>query len=138
MRHPTRHRITLALREAMTVSEVARELGINKGNVAHHVAVLERLGLVSRVGTRTGRGGTGVLYRSGPLRLSGRDATEGMLGSVTEALVTDPTAFALLRTVRLTAVQARNLSEHLERLVTELPGRPGAPRHGVFVTVFRA
>ncbi|MEO5610023.1 MAG: transcriptional regulator [Ornithinibacter sp.] len=138
MRHPTRHRITLALREPMTVSDLARELHINKGNVAHHVAVLKRVGLLERVGSRTGRGGTGVLYRSGPLRLSGREATTGMMQTVTDAVVADPDAFALLRTVRVTASQARYLTEHLEQLVLDVPAQPGAERHLVFVSVANA
>ena len=138
MRHPTRHRITLALREPMTVSDLARELHINKGNVAHHVAVLKRVGLLERAGSRTGRGGTGVLYRSGPLRLSGREATTGMMQTVTDAVVADPDAFVLLRTVRMTPTQARYLAEHLERLVLDVPAQPGAQRHVIFVSIANA
>lgn len=138
MAHPTRHRITLALREPMTVSALARELRTNKGNIAHHVAVLERVGLVERVGTTTGRGGTRVLYRSAPLRLGGRDATEGMLRTVTDGIQADDGAFALLRTVRITPSQARALAEHLEQLVLNLPNDPATERRGVFVSIFMA
>lgn len=138
LRHPTRHRITLALREPMTVSDLARELRINKGNVAHHVAVLEHVGLVERVGTATGRGGTRVLYASHPLSLSGSEATTGMLQTVSEALLADADAFVLLRTARLTGAQARSLAEYLERLVLDLPSQPTAPRHGIFISMFRA
>ncbi|OMH33150.1 hypothetical protein BGP79_06350 [Tersicoccus sp. Bi-70] len=138
MRHSTRHRITLALREPMTVSALARELRINKGNIAHHVAVLERVGLVDRVGSVTGRGGTGILYRSAPLCLRGRDATTGMLQTVTEAVLADSDAFALLRTVRLTSAQVRSVAEHLENVVLHLPAQRDAPRHGIFITVFDA
>lgn len=137
MGHPTRHRITLALGEPKTVSELARELRINKGNVAHHVAVLERVRLITRAGTRTGRGGTGVLYRSFPLHLSGRTATEGMMSTITDSLLADPDALAYLRTVRLTAAQARALAEHLEKLVEGIPAQAGARRYGVFVSCFK-
>jgi hypothetical protein len=128
MRHSTRHRITLAL---------ARELRINKGNVAHHVAVLERVGLVEQAGRITGRGGTGMLYRSAPLRLGGRGATAGMLQTVSDGVLADDGAFAMLRSVRLTPAQARSVAERVEQLLLDLPAQQNAPRHGIFITVFR-
>jgi DNA-binding transcriptional ArsR family regulator len=137
MRHPTRHRMTLAMREPMKVSALARELRVNKGNVAHHVAVLERVGLVEQAGRITGRGGTGMLYRSAPLRLGGRGATAGMLQAVSDGVLADDGAFALLRSVRLTPAQARSVAEHVEQLLLDLPAQQNAPRHGIFITVFR-
>jgi DNA-binding transcriptional ArsR family regulator len=137
--HPTRHRITLALRTPATVSALARDLRINKGNVAHHVAVLDAVGLVRRVGTRTGRGGTQTLYESvgRGLRFEGREANDGMLQVVGQCLVDDPDDFAFLRRVRLTPAQARHLAQHLEDLVAQVPDTSGAPAVNVFVSVVR-
>jgi len=137
--HPTRHRITLALRSPNTVSALARELRINKGNVAHHVAALESVGLIRRVGTRTGRGGTQTLYESvgQSLKFHGREATDGMIQVVGQGLVDDPDAFAFLRRVRLTRTQARHLSDHLDTLVRQVPDTANAPAAAVFVSVFR-
>ena len=44
--------------EGATVSQLAKSLSTNKGNVAHHLAVLERAGLVRRGESRQVRGGT--------------------------------------------------------------------------------
>ena len=137
--HPTRHRITLALRSPNTVSALARELRINKGNVAHHVAVLEAVGLIRRVATRTGRGGTRTLYESvgQSLRFHGRAATDGMIQVVGQGLAEDPEAFAFLRQVRLTPAQARHLSDHLDTLVRQVHDTANAPAAAVFVSVCR-
>ena len=59
MAHPLRNRVLFALGpEGATVSQLATRLRTNKGNVAHHLAVLERAGLARRGRTRTVRGGT--------------------------------------------------------------------------------
>src|SRR5690348_13344454 len=61
--HPTRHRLLLELGEgAATVSQLTNRLMINKGNVAHHLAVLVEAGLVTKGPTRTVRGGTEQYY----------------------------------------------------------------------------
>ena len=47
--HPARMRLLLSIgAEGATVSQLSTRLGTNKGNVAHHLAVLERAGLVRR------------------------------------------------------------------------------------------
>ncbi len=57
--HPARMRLLLSVgADGATVSQLATRLGTNKGNVAHHLAVLEKAGLVRRGRTRTVRGGT--------------------------------------------------------------------------------
>ncbi|MEI2774622.1 MAG: hypothetical protein V9G19_01360 [Tetrasphaera sp.] len=114
---------------------------MNKGNVAHHIAVLEDVGLVRRVGTRTGRGGTGVLDESVgvPLHFSGPEATSGMMQQlVTRGLIEDAQAFVFLRRVHLTNAQAHLLAEHRERIVWQVPDTDDAPASGVFVSVLRA
>ena len=59
MAHPLRNRVLFALGpDGATVSQLATRLRTNKGNVAHHLAVLERAGLARRGRTRTVRGGT--------------------------------------------------------------------------------
>lgn len=123
----------------MTVSALARELRTNKGNVAHHVAALERVGLVRRAGTTVGRGGTGVLFeRSSPtLRFDGPDATGGMIRLVEQGLIEDREAFAFLRQVRLTRSQAHDVADHLEKLLGNLPDVENGTATAVFVSVFR-
>ena len=50
--HPMRHRLLFALgRGQATISQLAAALDSNKGNVAHHLGVLERASLVYRAGT---------------------------------------------------------------------------------------
>ena len=140
MRHPSRHRITLALGiEPMTVSALSRELAMNKGNVAHHIKVLLDAGLVRRVGTRTGRGGTGTLYARAArsLQFHDRDATTGMFGAVRAGLDADRQSFAFLRAVRLTPTQTRELTAHLERWVAGLQDDDAGSPVNVFVAVAR-
>ena len=56
--HPLRNRIVFALgAEGATVSQLAKSLSTNKGNAAHHLAVLEQAGLVRRGERRQVRGG---------------------------------------------------------------------------------
>ena len=52
--HPARMRLLLSVgADGATVSQLSTRLGTNKGNVAHHLAVLERAGLVTK--ERSGR-----------------------------------------------------------------------------------
>ena len=61
--HPTRVRMLHLLRaEALSASELARRLGIRFGSAQYHLRSLERAGIAIRVGERTRRGGTEILF----------------------------------------------------------------------------
>lgn len=144
--HPLRNRILFALGpDGSTVSRLAKALSTNKGNVAHHLAVLEGAGLVRRGARRQVRGGTEQYFVRAARRLrtpGGRRAghTAALLQAVAEEVGASPTDSLLtLRRIRLTRAQAAALAQHLERLVEELPeAGPREPDHGVLVSVFEA
>jgi DNA-binding transcriptional ArsR family regulator len=61
--HPTRVRMMHLLREeALSASELARRLKIRFGSAQYHLRSLERAGIALRVGERSRRGGTEVLF----------------------------------------------------------------------------
>ncbi|KRF24533.1 helix-turn-helix domain-containing protein [Phycicoccus sp. Soil803] len=144
--HPLRNRILFALGpDGSTVSQLAKTLSTNKGNVAHHLAVLEGAELVRRGARRQVRGGTEQYFVRAARRLrtpggSRAGHTAALLQAVAEEIVASPTDSLLtLRRIRLTRAQAAALSQHLERLVEELPEAGSRePDQGVLVSVFRA
>ncbi|GAA3552905.1 hypothetical protein GCM10022222_40690 [Amycolatopsis ultiminotia] len=142
--HPTRHRILRDIGpDGATISQLAHRLGINKGNVAHHLGVLVEAGLVGKGATRTVRGGTeqyfvktARIYRFGAGE-SG-EATKAMLATVADEIPADDEHLLLHRVIRLTARQASALGEHLESVVHGLsPANPREAEHGVLVSVYR-
>jgi DNA-binding transcriptional ArsR family regulator len=61
--HPTRVRMLHLLRaESLSASELARRLGIRFGSAQYHLRSLERAGIALRVGERSRRGGTEILF----------------------------------------------------------------------------
>ena len=144
--HPMRNRLVFALGdEGATVSQLSVRLGTNKGNVAHHLAVLERAGLVRRAHTRQVRGGTEQYFTRAARRVRTPGQARGghtsaFLGAVAEEIEQSPSESLLtLRRVRLTQPQAQALAAHLERVVDDLPAAgPAEPVYGVLVGVFRA
>ena len=144
--HPLRNRLLFALgAEGATVSQLSTRLGTNKGNVAHHLGVLERAGLVRRAHTRQVRGGTEQYFTRAARRLrtpgGGRGGhTAALLQAVAEEVDASPTGTLLnLRRIRLTRQQAAALAAHLERVVDELPeAGPAEPTFGVLVSVFQS
>jgi DNA-binding transcriptional ArsR family regulator len=143
--HPTRHRLLRAIgEEGATISQLTHRLGINKGNVAHHLGVLVEAGLVRKGSTRTVRGGTEQYFvkTARSYRFSAGDsgeAAKAMLATIAEEIPTADDGHLLFhRVVRLTTEQARALQEHLESLVHGLvPANPGEAEHGVLVSVYR-
>ena len=144
--HPLRNRIIFALgAEGATVSQLAKSLSTNKGNVAHHLAVLELAGLVRRGERRQVRGGTEQYFVRVARRLrtpggSRAGHTAALLQAVADEIDGSPTdALLNLRRIRLTRQQAAALAAHLERLVDELPeAGPRDATHGVLVSVFQS
>ena len=144
--HPARARLLLGIgAEGATVSQLSARLGTNKGNVAHHLAVLERAGLVRRGRTRTVRGGTEQYFErvARRIRTPGGTAsghTAAFLQTVADEVDAAPGEPLLhLRRVRMTPQQAAALAAHLDRLVGDLPeGRAFDPAHSVLVGLYRA
>lgn len=144
--HPLRNRILFALGpDGATVSQLAKRLATNKGNVAHHLAVLEGAELVRRGPRRQVRGGTEQYFVRAARRLrtpvGGRSGhTAALLQAVAEEIDASPAETLLnLRRIRLTRTQAQALSQHLERLVDDLPeAGPREANHGVLVSVFQS
>jgi DNA-binding transcriptional ArsR family regulator len=141
--HPTRHRLLLELGEnAATVSQLTNRLMINKGNVAHHLAVLVEAGLVRKGPTRTVRGGTEQYYVRPAQRIKfegGPDnaALTAMMSNLTNEIAGDDQALLNHRTLRLTERQATALAQHLDTIVNDLePADPREQRYGVVVSVY--
>lgn len=141
--HPRRHRLLRALPpEGATISQLSRLTKTNKGNVSHHLRVLLDAGLVTRGPTRTVRGGTEQYWLPVARRLqfpAGDGATaEAMLQAIAEEIPRDEDHLFNNRRISMTAEQARHLSEHLDKLVNDLPdGDPGLPSYSVIVSVYR-
>lgn len=111
--HPTRVRMLHLLRsEALSASELARRLGIRFGSAQYHLRSLERAGIALRVGERTRRGGTEILFEI-PHHLMvdvEGDAPRGMREAMNRAYVAE-----LLR--RMDAAAADSVPEEAERYV---------------------
>jgi DNA-binding transcriptional ArsR family regulator len=140
--HPLRHRILLALTgRSGTISQLSVALRSGKGTIAFHLRVLRDAGLVRVAELRQVRGGTEVHYRrTGEIRVDAFDpaGTHALLEAVGQEMADSPDdPLVLLRTVRLTDAQARQLGEALTALLAGQPEGEGA-RHTVLVTMVRA
>jgi len=129
----------LAQREA-TISQLAAELGTNKGNVAHHLKVLADAGLVRVCGTRQVRGGTEQYYERSftALEFTDRAAT----GAAFQALATEIAAaddpFLALRTLRLTAEHASRIVAVLQDLTAEQADGDDQPRYSLLLGFYQS
>jgi DNA-binding transcriptional ArsR family regulator len=98
-----RLRIVAILRErAATTTELAEQVGLAKGTVAHHLKVLEGTGLVKVVRTRRVRA-----------------VTESFYGRVARLYVLKSTDEKPQARVRLSAADAKLLQRRLERLLRD-------------------
>ena len=143
--HPLRHRLLFALgQRPATISQLAAALDSHKGNVAHHLKVLREAGLVAVTETRQVRGGTEQYYQRTArlLRFPGEQGTAHagvMLQAVGDEMATaEGEPLLVLRNIRLTADQARQLASTLNDLVTSLDDAgDGAARYGVLVGLYQ-
>lgn len=143
--HPLRHRLLFALGlEAATISQLANALDQRKGNIAHHLGVLQSAGLVRIVETRQVRGGTEHYYRRVARRFSFVGPESDAHGPVMVRAVADelataaPEAMLTIRNVRLTPAQAEAASVALETIASSLEDAGDrAERYGVLVTLYR-
>jgi DNA-binding transcriptional ArsR family regulator len=139
--HPMRHRLLLALgRDQATISQLAAELGTNKGNVAHHLKVLAEANLIRPAGTSTTRGGTRRYYRRAFRALIYDDAatTEAAFRALAEDIATAQSEpFVLIRTLRLTPEHATQLTEILRELGDQADDAPDQPRYGLLLGLYQ-
>jgi predicted ArsR family transcriptional regulator len=141
--HPTRHHLWREVDvPGATISQLAHRLSTHKGNVAHHLKVLENAGLVRKGPTRTVRGGTEQYYVRTARRLRFDDgdgvATAAMLTTIGEEILRAKRPLLSHRAVRLTRRQAEALAQHLDDVVNRLePANPGERSYGVLVSVYR-
>jgi DNA-binding transcriptional ArsR family regulator len=143
--HPLRHRLLFALgQHPATISQLATALGSHKGNIAHHLKVLRDAGLVAVTETRQVRGGTEQYYQRTArlLRFPGEQGTAHagvMLQAVGDEMATaEEEPLLVLRNIRLTADQARQLASTLNDLVASLDDAgDGAARYGVLVGLYQ-
>jgi DNA-binding transcriptional ArsR family regulator len=147
--HPLRHRLLLALRQRpATLAQLAAALGATKGTVGYHVKILERAGLLRVASTRRVRGGVEQYYEPTSKRL--RIAPDAPVGgdflvraALAEMLPADEAApdVTILRHLRLTVAQARNLAAGLERFAEgeHVPaGQDAGRHHGLLLSLYRA
>jgi DNA-binding transcriptional ArsR family regulator len=143
--HPLRHRLLFALgQHPATISQLAAALDSHKGNIAHHLKVLREAGLVAVTETRQVRGGTEQYYQRTARRLhfpgeQGTAHTGVMLQAVGDEMATAAAEpFLVIRNIRLTDDQARELGSTLNELVGGLEDAgEGAARYGVLVGVYQ-
>jgi DNA-binding transcriptional ArsR family regulator len=139
--HPMRHRLLFALgREDATISQLAAMLGSNKGNIAHHLKVLVDAGLVQPTGTRTVRGGTEQYYRRAFRGLAFDDASvthTAFQALAAEIATAQPDPFLILRSLRLTAEHAEELTATLRDLADRADDGADQPRYGLLLGLYR-
>lgn len=144
--HVTRQQLWARLADGpSTISELSRRLAINKGNVAHHLAVLERVGLVGRGMRRTVRGGTEQHFERTVQHLrtfepsdAARQVSATAMASVSDELEEDPDPHLHLRHLRLTAHHAEAVARHLDTVLESLaPATAPEQEYGVLVALWR-
>ncbi|SEN38901.1 ArsR/SmtB family transcription factor [Actinacidiphila rubida] len=141
--HPLRQRLLFALgHRPATISGLAAQLEVGKGNVAHHLKVLREAGLVYVAETRQVRGGTEQHYQRTARRMLIAEpagaGTVAMFGAFAQELDRSAAETVVtLRHLRLTPEQARVLGETLARLVDEAEeGAADDAVHGVLVAMY--
>jgi DNA-binding transcriptional ArsR family regulator len=136
--HPLRHRLLNLLRQRpATLAQLASALGSTKGTVGYHVQLMMDAGLVRLAGTRRVRGGTERYYE--PVGTGLRHDTDAaertaflVQAALDEMLPHRPgdEDFAVLRHVRLTPAQARDVAARIERFANDERLADGDEQHG--------
>ena len=148
--HPMRERLMMYLNEnPVTISQLARMLGVAKGTVAYHLNVMRNGGLVKVVKRRAVRGGTEQYYQVAAARIEyagpGRPPVAPMLGAVAadlDAAVELP--MLQHHVLHLTTAEAEQVVAALHK-ANELVLRFGMansetdepPRYGVLISCYR-
>lgn len=141
--HPTRVRLwtTLGSGDA-TISQLSNRLSINKGNVAHHLTVLTRAGLVRPTREAMVRGGTQRYFGRSQDRMvfaHDRDGTSrAMAEELADGIVSAEDPMVHQRNIRLTPQQAAALQRHLDALLHSLsPADDRHPSYQIITAIYR-
>lgn len=141
--HPLRQRLLFVLgHRPATISQLAVQLAVAKGGVAHHLKVLKEAGLVHVTHTRQVRGGTEQYYQRTARRMLVAEpqtaGTAAMMGAFAHELDrAQGETVVTLRHLRMSPERARELGEVLARLVDEAEEGPeDGPVHGVLVAMY--
>jgi len=139
--HPMRHRLLFALGQGeSTISQLAANLGSNKGNVAHHLKVLTDAGLAIPAGTRQVRGGTERYYRRAHRAVQFNDAatTQVALSAIAaEIAAAEPDPFLIMRTLRLAPGHVEQIAAALHDLAGEESDADDDPRYGLLLGLYQ-
>jgi DNA-binding transcriptional ArsR family regulator len=139
--HPMRHRLLFALGQGeSTISQLAANLGSNKGNIAHHLKVLTDAGLAIPAGTRQVRGGTERYYRRAHRAVQFNDAatTQVALSAIAaEIAAAEPDPFLIMRTLRLNPGHVEQIAAALHDLASEESDADDDPRYGLLLGLYR-
>ncbi|MDG4823238.1 helix-turn-helix domain-containing protein [Asanoa sp. WMMD1127] len=143
--HPTRHRLLFALGEKpATISQLASALATRKGNVAHHLRVLQEAGLVRPAGTQRVRGGVEQYYERTaravhlPSEHYAAHLPTAFRAIAEEIATAQPDPLLVLRYLRLTPAQAARITETLEAIAHETQDAgPDHPRYGLLLGLFQ-
>jgi DNA-binding transcriptional ArsR family regulator len=139
--HPMRHRLLFALGQGeSTISQLAANLGSNKGNIAHHLKVLTDAGLAIPAGTRQVRGGTERYYRRAHRAVQFNDAatTQVALSAIAaEIAAAEPDPFLVMRTLRLNPGHVEQIAAALHDLAGEESDADDDPRYGLLLGLYR-
>jgi DNA-binding transcriptional ArsR family regulator len=139
--HPMRHRLLFALGQGeSTISQLAANLGSNKGNIAHHLKVLTDAGLAIPAGTRQVRGGTERYYRRAHRAVQFNDAatTQVALSAIAaEIAAAEPDPFLVMRTLRLNPGHVEQIAAALHDLAGEESDADDDPRYGLLLGLYQ-
>jgi DNA-binding transcriptional ArsR family regulator len=145
--HPMRERLMMNLNEnPVTISQLARALGVAKGTVAYHLRVMRDAGLVKVVKRRRVRGGTEQYYQVAAARIEfpGVPPAAPMLGAVADLDAAEEVPVLVHHAMHLNAAEAEQLIAAMNEL-DELAhhhgmtnsGTDGPPRYGVLLGFYR-
>jgi DNA-binding transcriptional ArsR family regulator len=142
--HPTRQRILFKLGEPATISQLAAALDTHKGNVSHHLKVLEDAGLVALSSTRQVRGGTERYYtRTARIMATVGEHSRASLPASFQAIAAEiaaaaPDPLLTLRHIRLSPAQVDAITAMLNDVAhnTEEAG-PDQPRYGMLLGLYQ-
>jgi len=135
----------LLLQRATTISQLAEALGELKGNISHHLKVLEQAGLVRVVRTRRVQGGTERYWgRTAWMFALGGDAEATGLtlrlaaGELLPLRPAAPGDLGALRS-RLPAGHAEAFTKRLDELASEFDAAdtPGEPVYGLLLGLYQ-